>query len=80
MVKAQRAQQAGDAQSVESRFEGFKRIVVDEDYMTAASTQVGAWSGAQTHYLFGRNEPALHHYHNAHRAGLGLPPLQIIND
>jgi len=63
-------------EEVESRLVGFNRIVVDEDYMMAAGTQRGASSGAQTHYLFGQNEPALHHYHNMHRAGLGLPPLE----
>ena len=60
---------------VESRFPGFNKIIVDEDYLVAASTQANALSGAQSHYLFGRNEPALHHYHNTHRRGLGLPEL-----
>ena len=27
--------------------------------------------------LFGRNEPGLHHYHNAHRRGLNRPMLQL---
>lgn len=27
--------------------------------------------------LFGRNEPGLHHYHNAHRHGLNRPLLQL---
>jgi hypothetical protein len=60
----------------ESRFTGFNKVVLEEDYFAAASTQIGASSGAQTHYLFGRNEPALHHYHNVHREGLGEPLLQ----
>jgi phenylpropionate dioxygenase-like ring-hydroxylating dioxygenase large terminal subunit len=77
--RQQVAQQSGDNQPPESRFEGFNRIVVDEDYAIAASTQKWALSGAQTHYLFGRNEPALHHYHNAHRTGLGLPLLESID-
>ena len=62
----------------ESRFPGFNRIVVDEDYRAAESTQRGAASGAQSHYLFGRNEPALHHYHNVHREGLGEPLLTLV--
>ncbi|MEM7018197.1 MAG: aromatic ring-hydroxylating dioxygenase subunit alpha, partial [Pseudomonadota bacterium] len=63
--------------TVESRFTGFNRIIVDEDFAAATSTQQNALSGAQTHYLFGQNEPALHHYHNAHRRGLGLPELKV---
>jgi len=58
------------------RFPGFNEIVLEEDYKAAESTQIGASSGAQTHYLFGRNEPALHHYHNVHREGLGEPRLK----
>jgi hypothetical protein len=27
--------------------------------------------------VFGRNEPALHHFHATYRAVLGLPPLTI---
>ena len=70
---------SGEIQEEESRFTGFNRIVVEEDYATAASVQANAASGAQTHFTFGRNEPALHHYHNAHRDGLGLPALELID-
>jgi hypothetical protein len=28
------------------------------------------------HPVFGRNEPALHHYHNTFHEGLNLPPLE----
>ncbi len=68
----------GKAPSDESRFVGFNRVVVDEDYVSAASIQANALSGAQSHFTFGRNEPALHHYHNAHRRSLNLPPLELI--
>ncbi len=61
--------------SYQERFQGFNRVVLDEDYAMAESTQRCANAGIQTHILFGRNEPALHHYHNAHRRGLGRPPL-----
>jgi len=60
----------------ESRFLGFNKVVVDEDYAAAATIQAGATSGAQDHYIFGRNEPALQHYHNMHREALGLAPLE----
>ena len=72
-----RAEEKGNNEPEESRLTGFNRVVVQEDYVMAASIQVGASSGAQTHLTFGRNEPALHHYHNTHRAGLGLAPLEL---
>jgi hypothetical protein len=30
--------------------------------------------------VFGRNEPALHHYHNTYRAALGMEPLPLLSD
>ena len=57
---------------------GFARIIRDEDYVAAASSHLGAQSGQISHFLFGRNEPALHHYHATYRAALGLPPLEIV--
>ena len=71
-------EETGEDQKPETRFKGFNEIVVDEDYAMAELTQVGATSGAQTHYWFGKNEPALQHYHNAHRKGLGLSELEVI--
>jgi phenylpropionate dioxygenase-like ring-hydroxylating dioxygenase large terminal subunit len=40
-----------------------KRTVLDEDFMTAAAAQKSFHTGAQTHIVFGRNEPALQHFH-----------------
>jgi phenylpropionate dioxygenase-like ring-hydroxylating dioxygenase large terminal subunit len=57
---------------------GFARIIRDEDYVAAASSHLGAASGQISHFLFGRNEPALHHYHATYREALGLPPLEIV--
>ena len=45
--------------------------------MAAASSHIGAESGALTHFVFGRNEPALHHYHNTYNEFLGLPSLKF---
>jgi len=59
----------------ESRFQGFNEIIVNEDYAVAASIQRNIGSGAQQYHLFGRNEPALHHYHNVIRGALNLPGL-----
>ena len=61
----------------EDRFENFNHIIVNEDYKMAESTQRSAVAGIQSHILFGRNEPALLHYHNAHRRGLGRPLLEV---
>ena len=61
----------------EERFNGFNAVVQKEDYVMAASTQRSADAGVQSHVLFGRNEPALLHYHNAHRKGLGRPLLAV---
>jgi hypothetical protein len=33
---------------------------------------------AQEHMIFGRNEPALRHYHNTFREALGLPALEAV--
>ena len=57
------------------RFVGFNNVVLNEDYKMAEYTQRSADAGIQSHVLFGRNEPALLHYHNAHRDGLGRPLL-----
>ena len=57
------------------RFVDFNNVVLREDYKIAESTQRSADAGIQSHVLFGRNEPALLHYHNAHRRGLGRPLL-----
>ena len=59
------------------RFAAFNHVVENEDYWVAASVQANAASGVQTHILFGRNEPGLHHYHNAHRRGLQRPLLPL---
>lgn len=57
------------------RMEGFARVIEAEDYVAAASGHRGMASGAQEYVVFGRNEPALHHYHNTYREALGMPPL-----
>jgi phenylpropionate dioxygenase-like ring-hydroxylating dioxygenase large terminal subunit len=61
-----------------ARMEGFASIIEAEDYVAAASGHKGARSGAFEYVTFGRNEPALHHYHNTYREALGLPPLEAV--
>jgi phenylpropionate dioxygenase-like ring-hydroxylating dioxygenase large terminal subunit len=58
--------------------EAFTRVVAAEDYATAETTQRALASGLQSHVLFGRNEPPLHHYHNTFRQALGRPPLPFL--
>lgn len=55
----------------------FASIIRDEDYVMSASQQATANSGALAEVIFGRNEPALHHYHNTYRAALGMDPLPL---
>ncbi|MFI1826476.1 aromatic ring-hydroxylating dioxygenase subunit alpha [Streptomyces sp. NPDC020412] len=40
-----------------------RRGVFEEDYRTGADVQAALTSGANTHFLFGRNELALQHHH-----------------
>jgi len=57
--------------------QGFAEIIRDEDYAMGESQQRAADSGAMAEIVFGRNEPALHHYHAtyARRLGEPVPPL-----
>lgn len=64
---------------INERMEGFAEVIRDEDYAAAATSHQGAVSGALQYFIFGRNEPALHHYHNTYREALGLPPLERIS-
>ena len=66
--------------NVTERMEGFAGVIRDEDYVVAASSHLGAMSGTQEYLTFGRNEPALHHYHNTYREALGMTPLEVISN
>jgi phenylpropionate dioxygenase-like ring-hydroxylating dioxygenase large terminal subunit len=56
----------------------FASVIRDEDYVVSASQQRSAEGGALPHVVFGRNEPALHHFHGTYRAELGLEPLPLL--
>ncbi len=58
--------------------QGFAEIIRDEDYWVAARSQLGAEAGVPEYVVFGRNEPALHHYHNTYREALGMEPLELV--
>ena len=67
-----------DPERVVERQKFFGEIIRDEDYVAAAASQVGADSGLQDTVVFGRNEPALHHYHNTYREALGMELLPLL--
>ena len=50
------------------------KIVATEDFPAGRSMQIGFGSKAQTHTVYGRNEPAMIHYHRSLRKALGLDP------
>ena len=56
----------------------FGDVIRDEDYAVASGSQMSADAGLQDYVLFGRNEPALHHYHNTYRKVLGMEPLPLM--
>ena len=58
--------------------EMFASTIEQEDYLMGAHQQRSAESGQVDHLLFGRNEPALHHYHSHFREALGMEPLERI--
>ena len=67
-------QQAGPG-GVEALMEVFYSTVELEDYVMGEMQQRAAESGMLKELVFGRNEPALHHFHRSYREALGQPPL-----
>jgi phenylpropionate dioxygenase-like ring-hydroxylating dioxygenase large terminal subunit len=49
------------------------KVVTTEDFPAGRTMQIGFASPAQRHVVYGRNEPALAHYHRSIRRELGLP-------
>ncbi len=71
--------QAGDqGRSLENSLEVFSSTVEQEDYWMGEMQQRAAENGELKEIMFGRNEPALHHFHQNYRAALGQPPLEPI--
>ena len=69
-----------DEQLALDRARIFGNVIRDEDYAVAEGSQASAEAGLQEYVLFGRNEPALHHYHNTYREVLGMEPLPLMVD
>ena len=64
---------------LEATREVFDSTIEQEDYAMGERAQQVAENGTLTHLLFGRNEPALHHYHNTFREALNLPLLERVD-
>jgi len=71
---------SGALPSVVSQNEVFVSTVSEQDYVMGESTQKAAENGLLEHLLFGRNEPALHHFHNTFREALGMNALEVHED
>ena len=57
----------------------FAEIIRDEDYVMGESQQRTANSGSLERVIFGRNEPALHHYHQTYASKLGDAPIPLVD-
>ena len=57
----------------------FSEVIRDEDYVMSSSQQTSANGAALDQIVFGRNEPALHHYHNTYRRMLGLDIAPLVD-
>ncbi len=62
--------------SPEASMEIVDSTVENEDYRIAESTQRSIESGLIDHFLFGRNEVPLHHFHRHLREALDMAPLE----
>ena len=64
--------------TLEGSQEVFRSTIEQEDYDMGEMQQLAAENGQLREIIFGRNEPALHHFHNNYREALGQPPLEKI--
>ena len=69
----------GAVATLDATLEVFYSTVAQEDYVMGEYQQRAAQSGLLPHVIFGRNEPALHHFHQSFRKAIGLAPLEKIN-
>jgi phenylpropionate dioxygenase-like ring-hydroxylating dioxygenase large terminal subunit len=64
--------------SLEASLEVFHSTIEKEDYFMGEMQQRAAEDGQLKEVIFGRNEPALHHFHTSYREALGQPLLEPI--
>ncbi|MDA1302542.1 MAG: aromatic ring-hydroxylating dioxygenase subunit alpha [Proteobacteria bacterium] len=69
---------SGQLGGVETSMEVFHSTVEKEDYAMGEMQQRAAETGMLKEIIFGRNEPALHHFHRNFREALGLPPMEKV--
>lgn len=63
---------------IEASLEVFHSTVEREDYVMGEMQQRAAETGMLKEIFFGRNEPALHHFHRNYREALGQQPLEPV--
>lgn len=73
------ARRGADTISPEATREVFRSTIELEDYAMGVDTQRAAESGLLEYLIFGRNEPALHHFHRCFAESLELPPPVVIS-
>jgi phenylpropionate dioxygenase-like ring-hydroxylating dioxygenase large terminal subunit len=73
-----RAQEQNAVLTLSAFTEVFDSTIEQEDYLMGETMQRSAETGQLEHVMFGRNEPALHHYHTHFREALGMPTLERI--
>ena len=78
-ARARDAREDATILGLEATREVFDSTIEQEDYAMGEKAQQSAESGLLSHLVFGRNEPALHHYHNTFREALNLPPLERVD-
>ena len=66
------------APSLAASLEVFRSTIEHEDYLMGEMQQRSAENGLLKEVIFGRNEPALHHFHNSYREALNQPPLEPV--
>lgn len=62
--------------SPQAAMEILDSTVEHEDFAMGEAAQRTAESGLMEHFVFGRNEAPLHHFHDTFRAALGMAPLE----
>lgn len=72
--------QPGAVGGLQASMEVFYSTVELEDYVMGEMQQRSAETGMLEEIVFGRNEPALHHFHRNYREALGQPPLEAVAD
>ncbi len=68
----------GRVASLATNLEVFRSTVENEDYVMGEMQQRAAENGQLKEIIFGRNEPALHHFHSSYQEALGEPPLEVL--